>query len=61
MDDQQEHVLRTITDRGIRYVRLWFTDIVGTLKSVAVAPVELDNAFAEGVGFDGSAIQGLTI
>ena len=60
MDEQQEHVLRTITDRDIRYVRLWFTDIVGTLKSVAVAPVELDNAFAEGIGFDGSAIQGLT-
>ena len=60
MNAQQEYVLRTITEKNIRYVRLWFTDIVGTLKSVAVAPAELEGAFAEGIGFDGSAIQGLT-
>ena len=39
-------------------MRLWFTDVVGTLKSVAVAPAELEGAFAEGIGFDGSAIEG---
>jgi len=39
-------------------VRLWFTDVLGTLKSVAVAPAELEGAFAEGLGFDGSAIEG---
>ena len=39
-------------------MRLWFTDILGTLKSVAVAPAELEGAFDEGIGFDGSAIEG---
>ncbi|MDY5129541.1 glutamine synthetase family protein [Actinotignum urinale] len=60
MDNQQEHVLRTINDEKVRYVRLWFPDIAGTLKSVAVSPGELEDAFMEGIGFDGSAIQGLT-
>lgn len=55
---QQEFVLRTIEERDIRFIRLWFTDILGTLKSVAIAPAELENAFEEGIGFDGSAIQG---
>src|SRR5699024_6449928 len=41
-------------------VRLWFTDILGTLKSVAVAPAELEGAFGEGIGFDGSAIEGFS-
>ena len=59
MDRQQEFVLRTIEERDIRFVRLWFTDVLGSLKSVAVAPAELEGAFAEGIGFDGSAIQGL--
>src|SRR6476661_7668254 len=57
MDRQQEFVLRTIEERDIRFVRLWFTDVLGTLKSVAVAPAELEGAFAEGIGFDGSAIE----
>jgi glutamine synthetase len=51
-------VLRTLEERQIRFVRLWFTDVLGTLKSVAVAPAELDGAFEEGIGFDGSAIEG---
>ncbi len=59
MDRQQEFVLRTLEERDIRFVRLWFTDVLGSLKSVAVAPAELEGAFAEGIGFDGSAIQGL--
>src|SRR5881397_924046 len=58
MDRQQEFVLRTLEERDIRFVRLWFTDVQGFLKSVAVAPAELEGAFAEGIGFDGSAIQG---
>ena len=58
MDRQQEFVLRTIEERDIRFLRLWFTDVVGTLKSVAIAPAELEGAFAEGIGFDGSVIEG---
>ncbi|MEI6621661.1 MAG: glutamine synthetase family protein [Actinomycetes bacterium] len=58
MDKQTEFVLRTIEERDTRFVRLWFTDVLGMLKSVAIAPAELEGAFAEGIGFDGSAIQG---
>lgn len=58
MDKQTEFVLRTIEERDIRFVRLWFTDVLGFLKSVAIAPAELEGAFAEGLGFDGSAIEG---
>ena len=60
MDRQTEYVLRTVEERDIRFARLWFTDVLGRLKSVAVAPAELEGAFAEGIGFDGSAIQGFT-
>ena len=48
MDRQQQFVLRTLEERDIRFVRLWFTDVLGFLKSVAVAPAELDGAFEEG-------------
>jgi glutamine synthetase len=58
VDRQEEFVLRTLEERDIRFVRLWFTDVLGYLKSVAVAPAELEGAFAEGIGFDGSAIEG---
>jgi glutamine synthetase len=58
MDKQTEFVLRTMEERDIRFVRLWFTDVLGFLKSVAIAPAELEGAFREGIGFDGSAIQG---
>lgn len=60
MNRQQEYVLRTLEERDIRFVRLWFTDILGTLKSVAVAPAELEGAFHEGIGFDGSSIEGFS-
>ncbi|GMA27683.1 glutamine synthetase family protein [Arenivirga flava] len=60
MDKQRDFVLRTIEERGVKFVRLWFTDVIGTLKSVALAPAEVEGAFAEGLGFDGSAIEGLT-
>ena len=47
MDKQTEYVLRTIEERDIRFVRLWFTDVLGILKSVSIAPAELEGAFAE--------------
>ena len=58
MGKQEDFVLRALEERDVRFVRLWFTDVLGFLKSVAVAPAELDNAFEEGIGFDGSAIEG---
>ena len=51
-------MLRTLEERDIRFVRLWFTDVLGYLKSVAIAPAELEGAFEEGIGFDGSSIEG---
>ncbi|MCC5698841.1 glutamine synthetase, partial [Klebsiella pneumoniae] len=58
MTRQQEFVLRTLEERDTRFVRLWFTDVLGMLKSVAISPAELEGAFAEGIGFDGSSIEG---
>ncbi|MDR6938892.1 type I glutamate--ammonia ligase [Arcanobacterium hippocoleae] len=60
MDLQEEAVLRKVQEQGVRFIRLWFTDVVGTLKSVAIAPAELESAFNDGIGFDGSAVEGLT-
>ncbi|MFN8194093.1 MAG: glutamine synthetase family protein [Nocardioidaceae bacterium] len=58
MGKQEDFVLRALEERDVRFVRLWFTDVLGSLKSVAVAPAELEGAFDEGIGFDGSAIEG---
>jgi glutamine synthetase len=58
VERQQDYVLRTVEERGIRLVWLWFTDVLGFLKSFAVTSEELEQAFAEGIGFDGSAIEG---
>jgi glutamine synthetase len=58
MGKQEEFVLRALEERDVRFVRLWFTDVLGSLKSVAIAPAELEGAFTEGIGFDGSAIEG---
>ena len=58
MGKQEDFVLRALEERDVRFVRLWFTDVLGYLKSVSVAPAELENAFSEGIGFDGSAIEG---
>lgn len=60
MDQQQniDFVLRTVEQRDIRFVRLWFVDVLGRLKSFAISPEDLEVAFEEGIGFDGSAIEG---
>ena len=60
MERRQEYVLRTVEERGIRLVRLWFTDVLGTLKSLAISPAELEGALAEGMTFDGSSIDGFS-
>ena len=58
MGKQEDFVLRALEERDVRFVRLWVTDVLGFLKSVSVAPAELEGAFEEGIGFDGSAIEG---
>ncbi len=59
-DRQVDYVLRAVEDRNVKLIRLWFTDVVGQLKSVAISPIELEKAFTEGVHFDGSAIDGFS-
>jgi glutamine synthetase len=54
----KEDVLRAVKDNNVKFIRLWFTDILGFLKSFAITPNELETALEEGMGFDGSSIQG---
>jgi len=60
LDQQRDYVLRTVEERGVRLVRLWFTDVLGNLKSFAISPAELENALEDGMTFDGSAIDGFS-
>jgi len=54
----KEHVLKATKDKGIKLINLWFTDILGFLKSVDITPRELEAVLADGAGFDGSSIEG---
>jgi glutamine synthetase len=56
----KEDVLKIVEDKQIKFIRLWFTDVLGSLKSFAITPAELEGAFEEGMGFDGSSIEGFT-
>jgi glutamine synthetase len=60
MDSQKDYVLRTVEERGIRFVQLWFTDVLGIPKAFSITPAELENALDEGMTFDGSAIDGFS-
>jgi len=57
---EAEYVLRTIEEHSIRFVRLWFTDVLGFLKAFTITSQELEAAFTEGMGFDGSSIDGFS-
>ncbi|PKQ19191.1 MAG: glutamine synthetase [Actinobacteria bacterium HGW-Actinobacteria-6] len=56
----KDYVIKSVEERNIRFVRFWFTDVLGFLKSFAVTDTELEGAFDEGMGFDGSSIDGFT-
>ncbi len=56
----KDYVLKTVEERDIKFVRFWFTDVLGVLKSFAVTDSEIDSTFEEGMGFDGSSIDGFT-
>jgi glutamine synthetase len=60
MERQQDYVLRTVEERGVRFIQLWFTDILGTPKHFDITPAELEDALEEGMTFDGSAIDGFS-
>ena len=57
-EESKEFVLRTVREKNIKFIRLWFTDIVGTLKGLAIMREELEQVMEEGIGFDGSSIEG---
>ncbi|MEX2160169.1 MAG: glutamine synthetase family protein [Dehalococcoidia bacterium] len=58
MDDQRAFVLQSCKELDIKFIRLWFTDILGSLKSFAITVEELEQGMEEGMGFDGSSIEG---
>ena len=60
MERQQDYVLRTVEERGVRFIQLWFTDVLGTPKTFNITPAELETALEEGMTFDGSAIDGFS-
>lgn len=59
MIDTKQYVVKQIEERDIRFLRLWFVDVFGNLKNIAITPSDIDTAFEEGIGFDGSSIAGL--
>lgn len=59
-EQQRNYVLHTVEERGVRLIRLWFTDVLGVLKSFAISPAELENALEDGMTFDGSSIDGFS-
>mgnify|MGYP000222502141 FL=1 len=54
----KEYVLKEVRDKNVKFIRMWFTDVLGFLKSFSISPDELEGAFDEGMGFDGSSIEG---
>jgi len=57
-EKQIEEVMKTVADRRVKFIRLWFTDVLGSLKSFAITAEELEGALEDGMGFDGSSIEG---
>ena len=58
MSGHREFVLRTVEERGVKFIRLWFVDVLGLLKSFSIPVSELESALDEGVGLDGSSLEG---
>jgi glutamine synthetase len=56
--ESKEYVLQMAKEHDVKFIRAWFTDILGSLKSVAITVEELPKALEEGIGFDGSSIEG---
>jgi glutamine synthetase len=57
-EEGKEYVLKMAKEHDVRFIRLWFTDILGFLKSFAITVAELEGALEQGMGFDGSSIEG---
>ena len=59
-DMMREHILKRVKDNHVKFIKLWFTDVQGMLKSFSITDEELENALTEGMGFDGSSIEGFS-
>ncbi|MBW2035976.1 MAG: glutamine synthetase [Deltaproteobacteria bacterium] len=53
-----EDVLKIVKEREVSFIQFWFTDVLGILKSFTITPSELEEGLTEGMGFDGSSIEG---
>ena len=54
----EQDVIKIVKEKNVQFIKLWFVDILGQIKSFAITPEELEGALAEGMGFDGSSIEG---
>jgi len=54
----KEEVLKFVKEKNVSFIQFWFTDVLGVLKSFAITPSELETGMSEGMGFDGSSIEG---
>ena len=57
-EEAKDYVLKMAKEHDVKFIRMWFTDILGMLKSFAITVEELEGALEEGMGFDGSSIEG---
>ena len=57
--DTKEHILRQASEHNVKFIRLWFSDILGRLKGFAINVEDLEDCLEKGVVFDGGAIEGL--
>jgi len=57
--DTKEHILRQASEHNVKFIRLWFCDILGRLKGFAINVEDLEDCIDKGVIFDGGAIEGL--
>ncbi len=58
LDEKREEVLKKAKEKGVKFIRLWFTDVLGILKSFTITEGEFEKAISEGMGFDGSSVEG---
>ena len=57
----KEEIVRRLDEEGVRYIRLWFTDILGQLKGMSITRREIEKVMEEGQGFDGSSVEGMCL
>jgi glutamine synthetase len=56
----RDDVMRMVQEHNVRFIRMWFTDVIGVLKSFSITVQELETALDEGIGFDGSSVEGFS-